>query len=500
MFPTKKRLFSEYFGKSVDEFDRAKKKMKRSYIDLDELVRHRIYSFLNSAQLKPFEKFTSARYILRWLNYEFNYLRMLQYTNLTISTTNFATVLEILQSFLLMCDGYKFTNQFKIKIVGESNNELKTKFENDFPEESFKIMCNHQGETKHIKIYNLSEPSEFEFYNYLPLKVVNKIPHFSHLFYLYASYPVEDNLLINPRYVLELDFSQSQFNKIFSQSWQSLVQLYQQNQILLQSLTDKQIYQSVVSEKIEIYKPPTFTIRNLNIIINPSDTVKHLISYFQWNKTPIQKIILSKKYFFEIFIETGLVNHPQIQIFQLHWSGVDWPKYTAYKQKLQIEWGELTEDYNLFKFYPQKVENLSHVSFVLSNIYQLMKMWPHFESYLIQKIEVELENTIALFQLNNLIRLENGTQDDEDDSEINILPINPKQPLQHWTQTTYEIWYSYFYYLLNISSSTNTNEDEFYHLINKLLTEFFGWNWSEKWVFQFDLRNVTSRFILVRRK
>lgn len=498
MAEKKTRLFSEYLGKNVDEFERDKKRVRLTYIDLDQLSRNRIYSFLNAIYLDNPEISESARYIITDENKPLNYLSMLRYKNLIIHSKFFLQNIQILQSVLLMCDMHKYIGKFQPKMIGLSSpqkqkilQEWKLYLSSDLIQKICQFSSNY---TTKIQIYELpsSEESSFEMYNYLPLAVINKTPHFSHIFDIHCSYSKQQaEWIINPRYRIEFGFyGEFSFVWFFEDHWNELIQLYQQNQILLQSLTDDQIFHQLKKESLVIYKPPTFRISTLIIDEKDAshDTINYLIEYFKWNSTPIQRIVIESEEIFKEWIKNSfLSNHPLILRVCLDWVNVPWEKYAFYKKKLEMGLSKYQPNFSVL---PSNLKGLPFVSFIHIYLFDLMQMWKEIENQDIQRIALDVQYNLG-FDVSKVHELKKPILL----NQSNLKPYTFK----NWKEMTNE---EFVLHIAEWNDFLNHVEDEIeiYSRMSKELIEFVGWNWTEKWNLNLDPNDIKYTYIFTRKK
>lgn len=506
---SKKRLLVDYLGHKKESNENQTKKKKTCLPKWDQLVKHNIYSFLNDAHLNINQNSESARFVVKRNVGKFNYSSWLHYQNLSIHTKDISLILEVLQSFLLACDKYRLLGEFEFVMINEKNDKTNIiqNLKKFFCKEQFEKLCHFKHSTPRIiKVYelpslwfDLDRMFNIESYDYLPLKIQNKIPCFSHQFFIDCEFiKGMEEYLLNPRYQWTLDFkNEILFNQLM-EKLPLLIEKYKQNQKQLQSLTNEQIYQEICSGKMDVFQFPQFKIKTLTISSDDIDMIKktmeNVVEYFKWNNSPIFKIYFCSHILFEEWIKNSqLANHSLIQRYVLLFDNINWTNYSSQKSKLEAKFGSFLTS-STFQIDPFYHQILSHVSFLSLRIQELMQLWPYIETYDIQSITFD---THFHFITTDVPRSDDQLNEITSNNQENLFDSDSK--IKYWKLMTPAEIVNHIEEL-NRHLKTIKDEMEISKFIDKQLVEFVGWNWEKNWNLQFSNEDIKNLHILKRKK
>lgn len=491
----KKRTISDYLNDQTEEENKKiKKRTKICFIKWDKLVKHNIYSFLNHIHLPIDQNSDSARFIISNNNKKYNYFSMLFFKNLSIHTQYVVEMMEILQSFLLLCDIHRTTNKIQFLMIGQQSLLKKDAIEYlkfySF-KDSIKKFCHSNFLESHIiKIYQLNvhpefnkiDESQFEPYDFLPIKIQNKTAYFSHLFYIDCNYISNREMdIINPRYKWKFCITDYEFNQLM-EKWPLLIEKYKENQKQLEPLTDEQIYQGLCLSKFNIYQFPNFEMRSLTIdsddISILKKTMNNIIEYFKWNHGSIYQINFDHRIVFEEWMKNSqLINHPLIQRLVLNFEDKEWSRYQSQKSKLASEFDLFLSIHSNFMICPHKIQILNHVSFVSLSLIELIQLHQYVEQSTIQWMKINvfvctIKDNLPVFQQNQFIS----------DKTKYWKYMSPDEILDH-----IKSWKTFL--------AKTEDEVEICNHTGKQLIEFVGWDWRINWTLQ--LCNYDMKYVYI---
>lgn len=390
----KKLKFSEFVNLKENVYPPSKKSKLATHFYLSKDIQEYIFSFIDDAYQHPLDIHSShASYFFNDckslefdLKIESNgWIRMMKYEwlHLYVEYNDIYRFMYIFQIILLHTDVRKVLGRYKPLRFHEDNTSHSM-----FNCSQLNQIYQTRNKTKKISFYSWRYIHEvqFQFYDYHPYQVKNKIPYFSHIFIFNVRFIklITPDLICNPRYEWNFHIGFSELIKFqkWVPDWIKKVQL---NSKLLQNRNDDQILKALISEEIEILKMPTFCIHTLNLIDTPSYDykiydndliIKTIDFYFSFNTTPIHTIVLQNSKQLKCLMKNGM--HKKIQYFKLN-ENISLDHFSSLRPQL------------VRNFEPTlKIEQLAPFSSLKIHLHELVDTWNILNSSSIQQIQVFL--------------------------------------------------------------------------------------------------------------